>query len=87
MFTNYVYSQNSRILNLIQSYTECHSVVYLIGFSRILNRAWFSGIDNQKVTKATLPLINSNKSLRYITQLLYRPITLPPYHSFLSNLF
>ena len=47
----YPYYMSSRILNLIQSYTECHSVVYLIGFSRILNRAWFNDVDNQKVIK------------------------------------
>lgn len=50
----YPYYMSSRILNLIQSYTECHSVVYLIGFSRILNRAWFNDVDNQKVIKTCI---------------------------------
>ena len=36
-------------MSLEQSYTEPDSVVYLIGFSRMLNRAWFNGVDNQEV--------------------------------------
>lgn len=36
---------------LKQSYTECHLVVYLIGFSCILNRIWFNNIDNQLAIK------------------------------------
>ena len=50
IFTNDTSVRYSGILNLIQSYTELGSIVYWIGFSRILNVAYFNRVDNQMVT-------------------------------------
>ena len=65
LFTNSKCLRKSGILNLIQSYSECHSVVYWIGFCRILNTVRNIILIIKRLQNALLLSIKSNKTTKH----------------------